>query len=440
MATETPAAEASNGLRFVLRAFRYRNYRLFFVGQGISFIGTWMHRIAMSWLVYRVTGSKTLLGTVIFASLFPAFLLAPFAGVLSDRLDRRKIIIVANTFAALQALSLALLTFFDVVTVWEIIVLSVLLGVAAGFDIPVRQSFVVEIVEKRGDLANAIALNSSLFNIARVIGPALAGVVVAAAGEATCFLINALSYLAAIGALLAMRTSLRKAKKTAMPVFRGLKEGFSYAFNSKIIRPLLLFLAMLSLFGMPYFALMPVFAKDVLHGGSRTYGFLIGASGIGSLFGAAFLASRRNSLGLVKLISIAGIIFGLGMIAFAFSQFYRLSMLIVPFCGFGLLVAMASSNTVMQSVVDEDKRGRVMSLYTMSFMGMASFGSLFAGIAAERIGAPATVTICGSACVLGSLFFTSRLSLLTRLVRPILEKDGSVPETQTETDRSASSL
>lgn len=301
-----------------------------------------------------------------------------------------------------------------------------------GFDIPVRQSFVIEIVERREDLGNAIALNSSLFNMARVVGPGLAGLFVAVAGEGTCFLINALSYLAAIAALLAMTMRRERTKKSAVSVLQGLKEGFLYVFNSRIIRPLLLFLGMLSLFVMPYFTLMPVFAKDILRGSSRTYGFLMAASGIGSIAGAAFLASRRDSHGLVRWIFIAGILYGAASIAFAFSELYWISMLIVPFCGFGLIVAMASCNTVVQTVVDEDKRGRVMSFYSMSFMGMAPIGGLIAGIVAEKIGAPLTVIISGSAAVIGSLFFARRLSIINKLVQPILMEHDTIPESPPE--------
>ena len=324
------------------------------------------------------------------------------------------------------------------ITVSQIIVLSVFLGIAGGFDIPVRHSFVVEMVKGRKDFGNAIALNSSLFNIARVIGPALAGKLISVAGEGVCFLVNSVSYLAAIFALLAIRINPQRAKKATVTILKDFRQGFSYAFNSTIIRTLLLFLALLSILGMPYFVLMPVFVKDIYGGDAQIYGYLTGAAGIGSLFGAAFLASRRNTLNLVKWISAAGVVFGLGLVSFAFSKSYWLSMLIVPFCGFGLIVAMASSNTVVQTVVEEDKRGRVMSLYTMAFMGMAPLGSLFAGILAERIGAPKTLMICGGACIVGSLFFAGRLSLLIKLVRPFHEKHGIVskppPEIEAGTD------
>ena len=416
------------GLKIIFRSLQYRNYRLFFGGQGISLIGTWIQRIAMPWLVYRLTGSVFLLGVVGFASQIPAFLLAPFAGVLTDRWNRYYILIATQILAMIQALALAFLFFIGAVEVWHIILLSIFLGFVNAFDMPARQSFVVEMVEKREDLGNAIALNSSMVNSARLLGPSIAGVLIAATGEGICFLINGLSYLFVIVSLLMMKVTLRKVKTQDTQVLKGLKEGFSYAFGFAPIRSIILLLGLVSLMGMPYAVLMPVFAKEILHGGSHTFGFLMGASGIGALIGALYLASRRSVLGLGKIIPLSAAIFGFGLIAFSLSRFFLLSLALMLLTGLGMIMQMASSNTILQTIVDDDKRGRVMSFYTMAFIGTAPFGSLLAGGLASSIGAPNTLIIGGVSSVLGAILFASKLSDLKKMVRPIYVRLGIISE------------
>jgi MFS family permease len=295
-----------------------------------------------------------------------------------------------------------------------------------AFDMPVRQSFLVEMIENREDLGNAIALNSSIVNSARLLGPSLAGILIAYTGEGVCFLLNAISYLAVIASLLAMKIVTRSEQTRKSDILHGVKEGFSYAYGFLPIRSVLLLISLVSLLGMPLTVLMPVFARDVLHGDSHTLGFLMGASGLGSLVGAAYLASRRNILGLEKWTALASGIFGGGLIVFSLSRNFFFSLLMMFTTGFGMLVQMASGNTLLQAVVDEDKRGRVMSLYTMAFRGMVPFGSLLGGSLANRIGAPDTVLIGGATCILGALVFARRLPLVTRMIRSAYEKKGVV--------------
>jgi MFS family permease len=428
MEAEQGKSKTATGLTSIIRALRHRNFRLFFGGQGISLIGTWMQRIALSWLVYRLTNSPFLLGFVGFAGQIPTFLLAPFAGVLADRWNRQRIIILTQTVAMIQALVLSLLVLTETVMIWHIILLSVLLGIINAFDMPTRQSFIVEMVEEKEDLANAIALNSSMVNSARLLGPSIAGILVAAVGEGICFLLNGISYLAVIGALLAMKIKPKNLKPQSSRVWYGLKEGFTYASAFAPIRAILLLLGLVSLMGMPYIVLMPVFAKDVLHGGPHVLGFLMGASGVGALVGAFYLASRRTVLGLGRMIALAASTFGLGLIAFSLSRVLWLSLSLMLMTGFGQMVQMASSNTVLQTIVDDDKRGRIMSFYTMAFMGMAPFGSLFAGSLASSIGAPSTLFIGGITCLMGSAFFAHRLPALRKMVRPIYVRMGIIPE------------
>jgi MFS family permease len=416
------------GLQLIFRALHHQNYRLFFGGQGISLIGTWMQQIAMSWLVYRMTQSAFLLGVVGFLGQIPAFLLSPFAGVLIDRWNRHRILVGTQSLAMMQAFILALLTLTGTIAIWHIIMLALFLGFVNAFDMPTRQAFVVEMVETGGDLGNAIALNSFLFNGARLLGPSIGGILISLLGEGICFLLNGISFIAVIAALLAMKMTKREMRSKSSNVLKGVKEGFSYAFGFPPIRSLLLLLGLVSLLGMPYIVLMPVFAKNILHGGPHTLGFLLGASGVGALVGAIYLASRKSVLGLGRLITIALNIFGIGLIAFSLSRTLSLSLLLLVFTGFGMMVQMASSNTVLQTIVEEDKRGRVMSLYTMAFMGMVPFGSLLAGSLASKIGAPGTIMISGVACILGSILFARKLPLLRGLVRPIYMRKGIIRE------------
>ena len=412
----------------IFRALRSRNYRLFFGGQSVSLIGTWMQQIAVSWLVYRMTNSAFMLGVVGFAGQIPTSLLAPVAGVCADRLNRHRILIVTQTLAMIQALMLALLVLTRTVTVWQIITLSVFLGLVNAFDMPVRQAFIVDMIERREDLGNAIALNSTIFNGARLLGPSIAGLLIASLGEGLCFLLNGISYVAVIGALSAMRMAPRTRAVRRTDMVQELREAFSYAFGFAPIRSILLLLGLVSLIGMPYTTLMPVFAKDVFHGGAHTLGFLVGASGIGALVGTMYLASRASVRGLGRLIAISASIFGVGLIAFSLSRVLWFSLLLMLLTGFGMVVHFASGNTVLQTIVDDDKRGRVMSLFTMAVMGAAPFGSLLAGALASQIGAPATLLLCGICCVSGSLLFTRVLPSLREMVRPIYVRKGIIPE------------
>jgi MFS family permease len=407
-----PAGERPGGLRNVFRALRYRNYRLFFVGQGISLIGTWMQTIAMSWLVYRITGSAFLLGVVGFSSQFPIFVFAPFAGVFVDRHNRHRILVLTQSLAMLQAFVLAALVLTHSITVWEIILLSTFLGMVNSVDMPTRQTFVLEMVEKKEDLGNAIALNSSLFNAARLIGPSIGGVLIAAVGEGMCFLINGLSFLSVIFCLLAMHITPRKMKISKTHIFAELKQGFSYALGFAPIRYLLLLVAIVSLVGMPYTVLMPIFAGQILGGGAHTLGFLLAAAGTGALIGTIYLASRRSVKGLGRIVLAGAGIFGSGLILFSLSRSLSLSLFLMMITGFGMIVQLASSNTILQTVADDDKRGRVMSFYAMSFAGIAPFGSLLAGALASHIGAPYTLMFGGIFCIIAAIFSFTRFRSL----------------------------
>jgi MFS family permease len=411
------------------RTLRYRNFRLFFIGNGISLVGTWMQQIATSWLVYRLTGSSLLLGLVAFAGLFPGFILTPVAGVLSDKWNKHHILVITQILSMLQALALALLAFTGLVTVGHIIFLSVLLGLVSAFDITTRQSFVIELIEKREDLGNAIALNSALFNGARLVGPSLAGIMIALTGEGLCFLINALSYLAAIATLLLIKIKPVKKENGSADIVQGFKDGFRYAFGFLPMRAVLLLLALVSFVGMPYTVLMPVFAKDILQGGPHTFGFLTAASGGGALIGAFFLASRRTILGMGKLIPAAAGLFGLCLVFFSLSKSLWLSLLLLLFTGFGMMVQLALSNTIIQTIVEDDMRGRVMSFFSMAFMGTAPLGSLFAGGSADLIGAPRTLILCGLFCILGALIYARKIPMLRAMVHPIYVKKGIISST-----------
>ncbi|MBP1737726.1 MAG: arabinose efflux permease family protein [Deltaproteobacteria bacterium] len=408
----------------IFRALAHRNYRLFFSGQSISLVGTWMQQIAVSWLVFDLTHSAFLLGIVNFASRIPTFLLASFAGVLVDRWNRHRILVVTQILSMIQALVLAYLVLSGRIVVWQIICLSLILGLINALDIPSRQAFVIDMVETKEDLGNAIALNSSMVNGARLIGPSIAGLLIATLGEGVCFLLNGLSFMPVIASLLAMKIRPDVSARKNTRVLQELKEGVRYAFGFPPIRSVLLLLALVSFMGMPYTVLMPIFAEQILHGGPQALGFLMGATGVGALAGAMFLASRKNVLGLGRIIVFASSVFGLGLIAFSLSRVFWLSMVLMPITGFGMMVQMTSSNTILQTIVEEDKRGRIMSFYTMAFMGMVPFGSLFAGSVAHTIGAPATVAIGGIACIVGSIAFARKLPSIRKMVRPIYIEKG----------------
>jgi MFS family permease len=416
------------GFKLALRALRHRNYRLFFIGQGVSLIGTWMQSIATGWLMFRMTHSEFMLGLLAFSGQIPTFLLSPFAGVLGDRLDRRRILIVVQVVAMIQAFILTGFTLAGIIQVWQIIILAFFLGIANAFEMPSRQAFVVEMVDDKSDLGNAIALNSGMFNGSRLIGPAIAGIVVAIAGEGVCFALNGISYLAAIIAYVLMKIPARKTVRPKARLFTELKEGLQYSFGFRPIRDLIATVAFMSLVAMSFPVLLPIFASRILHGGSYTYGFLVASTGAGALAGVAFLALRKNVLGLGRIISTALIVFGLGLVAFSFSKSAILSICILVPVGFGMIATMASCNTMVQTIVEEDKRGRVMSFYVMAFMGAAPLGSLLAGSVSSAIGAPYTVCIGGILCVLGGIVFFFRLPALRRIIRPIYRKMGIIPE------------
>ncbi|MBN2426788.1 MAG: MFS transporter [Deltaproteobacteria bacterium] len=417
-----------NALKSIVRALHHPNYRLFFCGQSISLIGTWMQRVALGWLIYRLTDSALLLGVVGFASQFPTFLVAPFAGVLADRWNRHRILLYTQALAMVQALILSALVLSDAVRVWHVVALSIILGLINAFDMPTRQSFMVEMIEDRNDLGNAIALNSSMVNGARLFGPTLAGILIAVTGEGICFLLNGLSYLAVILSLLAMKITLKPPQAKRSRVFQQLLEGFRYAADFQPIRAILLMLSLISLVGMPYIVLMPVFARDILHGGPDAFGYLMGCSGVGALAGALYLASRKSVVGLGKMIPISAAIFGLGLGVFSFSQSFVLSLLLMTLTGFGQMILLATGNTLLQTIVEDDKRGRVMSFFTMSIFGMTPIGSLLAGALAGKIGAPLTVFIGGMACLGGAAFFARGLPSLRKNIRPIYVRQGILPE------------
>ena len=428
MISEKNKRNQSTGLKTIFRSLQYRNYRLFFSGQSISLIGTWIQRIAMPWLVYRLSDSSFLLGVVGFAGQIPTFLLAPFAGVLSDRWNRYHILIVTQILSMVQALILASLFFSGAIRVSHIVILSILLGCINAFDVPSRQAFVIEMVENSEDLSNAIALHSSMVNGARLLGPSIAGILIASTNEGMCFLLNSISYLFVVASLILMRVKPRKRENKNSNVLIALKEGFSYTFNFEPIKLIILLLALISLMGMPYAVLMPVIAKEILHGDSFTFGFLMGASGVGALMGGIYLASRRNVLGLEKIIPLSASVFGLGLITFSLSRVFLLSSILMVVTGLGMMLQMASSNTIIQTVVDDDKRGRVMSIYAMAFLGTAPFGSFLAGSMASVLGAPNTLIIGGIFCVLGAIIFARKLPELSKLVRPIYVRLGIIPE------------
>jgi len=414
--------------RLIVRALRHRNYRLFFSGQGISLVGTWMTRVATSWLVYRLTGSAFLLGLVSFASQIPILFLGPFAGVWVDRLNRHRVLIITQILSMLESFALAGLALTKIITVNEVIVLNLFQGAINAFDMPARQAFVIEMVEQQEDLGNAIALNSSLVNAARLIGPSVAGVLIALVGEGYCFLLDGFSYMAVIASLFAMVITVQPREHEHPSVLSELSEGWSYVRGFRPIWWILLLLALISLVGMPYTALMPIFAGRILHGGAHTLGFLMAAVGIGALFGAVRLAARRTVRGLGRVIPMTAAGFGASLIAFSASRMQWLSLLLLVVTGFCFMQQMASSNTILQTIVEDKKRGRVMSFYSMAIQGVAPFGSLIAGATASRIGAPATLMIGGAICVCGAALFAMKLPALRTLIRPIYIQKGVIPE------------
>ena len=414
------------------RAFESRNYRLFFGGQSVSLVGTWITRIATSWLVYRLTGSLFLLGVVGFCGQIPTLILGPFTGVLVDRMDRHKILVITQILSMLQSFALAALVFTGLITVTEILVLQAFQGIINSFDTPARQAFVVEMVEDRAHLANAIALNSSMVNASRIIGPSIGGLVIAAVGEGWCFFADGVSYIAVIGSLLAMRVAARKMNPRTTSLATEFRDGFRYVSRFLPVRTALLLLALISFLGMPYTVLMPAIATNLLHGGAHTLGFLMTASGVGALSGALYLASRKSIVGLGKVIIFSSATFGAGLAAFSFSRTLWLSLLILTFIGAGMMVTMASANTIVQTIVKEELRGRVMAFYTMAFLGTAPLGSITAGAIAERIGATHTILLGGIGCIAASVWFATRLPLIREIVRPIYIERGILAAAEIE--------
>jgi MFS family permease len=400
---ETARGEPPSRVPAIFRALRYRNYRLFFSGQLISLIGTWMQSVAQAWLVYRLTGSSLLLGLVGFAGQIPVFLLASIGGMVADRKSRYRIIIATQTSAMLLAFVLSALTLLGHIKVWEIMVLASLLGLVNAFDIPARQAFVIEMVGPQ-DLINAIALNSAIFNGARILGPAVAGITVAAIGEGWCFFANGVSYIAVIVGLLLMTVTPR-ARGRGRSGLHSLVEGFHWVARTGPIRALLLLLGLVSLTGMPYMVLMPIFADRILHSGARGLGLLMGASGVGALIGTLALAARHGVSGLGRWVMLAAMGFGTSLVLFSMSHTFWLSMLLVMPAGFSMILQMASSNTLIQTMVPDELRGRVMAVYSMMFMGMAPFGALLSGAIAQHVGAPLTVRLGGAICVAGGAVF-----------------------------------
>ena len=437
--TDDAAPSRSPDLSHAWRALRHRNFRLFFGGQTISLIGTWMTRVATSWLVYRLTKSSLLLGTVGFAGQIPTFLLAPLAGVIVDRIDRRKVLVWTQTLAMAQSLALAWLTLSHRINIAEVLVLSATQGIINAFDMPARQSFMIRMIEDRADLSNAIAINSSMVNTARLVGPSLAGLLIAATNEGWCFLVDGVSYIAVIASLLMMRIQHEQLEHAGTTMVEQLRQGWDYVVLSLPIRSILLLFALISLMGWPFMVLMPIFAALVLHGGPHTLGFLMGAVGVGSLVSALSLVLRRSVRGLLKVIPIGAALFGAGLVAFGLSRSLWLSIPMMFVTGFGMMQGVTTSNTILQTLVDEKMRGRVMSYYTMAFVGMAPFGSLLAGALAHAIGAPRTVIISGVACILGSVWFWSRMSAIRTDMRPIYQQLGIVPRTEVAIEEAAES-
>src|ERR1700691_3887174 len=410
------------------RALRHRNFKLFFFGQSISVIGTWMTRLATGWLVYRLTHSALLLGMVSFAGQIVSFALGPFAGVWVDRLNRRKLLVGTQAAAAVQSLALAALALTHVITLWEIIALTALQGVINAFDMPGRQSFLVQMVEGGNDLSNAIAINSSMANGARLIGPAIAGLLIGAFGEGWCFLIDGISYFAVIASLLLMRIKPSNMRRNSTSMLEQMREGWDYVRTFRPIRAILLLLGFLSLMGYSYSVLLPVFAGQVLHGGAYTLGWLTAASGIGALASGLSLAVRKSVVGLTRMLQIASAMLGGALMLFGLSHTLWLSLALMVLVGFGMMQGAAASNTIIQSLVPEDKRARAMSYYTMAFFGAAPFGSLLAGTLAHRIGAPHTVIVTGACCLAGSLWVPLvELPKVGAIMRPIYQDMGLLP-------------
>ncbi len=422
----------SQRLKLMFRSLKYKNFRLFVEGQSLSLIGTWLQMVALTWLVYKMTNSAMILGIVGFSGQIPVFLIGPFAGVLADRWNRHKLLLVTQSLALVQALILTILVFLGIIQIWHIIILSIFLGIINALDMPIRQSFVFDMIEDhKEDVGNAIALNSSMVNLARLGGPTIAGIIIATLGEGWCFLLNSISFVAVIISLLRMDIKPKIASTKEFRIIEELKEGFNYSFKFQPIRVLIFLLAIVSLVSSSLTLLAPIFAKEYLQGGASIYGFLIGAYGAGALFGAIYLLNKKNILGLGKIIVFAVASFGLGIILFGFSRIVYISVPIMLFSGTGMMLHIASTNTLLQTIAEENKRGRVMSFYGMAFRGMSPFGSLIAGSLGSFIGAPTTLILSGSVCLIGALIFKMKLPELRKQIKPIYQNLGILPQIAT---------
>jgi len=414
-------------LKDIFSSLHSRNYRLYFTGQGISMIGTWMQNIALSWLVYRLTGSVFLLGLVGFTNQIPTFILSPFTGVLTDRYNRLRIMILAQIAFMIQAFVMAGLVLFNMIEVWHIVVLSILAGVISAIDAPARQSLVVDLIDRKEDLGNAIALNSAIFNGARLVGPAIAGITIAAVGEGICFLFNAISFVAVIIALMMIRIPYKKPVVIADKFIKSMKDGINYTFKSMPIRTMILLLAILSLAGFPFIVLLPAYAKEVLGGGAGTLGFLMSALGGGALTGAIYMAARKSVLGLGKIISINTFLLGITIVLSSFSTNTTFSLFVLFAGGLSMILTLAGVNTLLQTIAEEEMRGRVMSFYAMALMGTHPIGSLIAGSIASGIGIPHTLLIGGIITVCAGIWFEVRRKSMRKYIRPIYISKGILP-------------
>lgn len=412
-----------SSLKHTFRTLKYRNYRLYFTGQGISLIGTWIQQVALSWLVYKLTYSPLLLGIVGFVGQFPLFILSPFAGVISDNFNKRKLLVLTQILSMIQAFLLAFLVLGHYINIYLVIFLNFFLSCVNALDTPARQSFVIDLVEDKADLSNAIALNSSLFNSSRLIGPSIAGMLISLFGEGMCFLINAVSYLAVIYSLLSLKIKSYVPKKSDKKITEDIKEGFKYAYNFRPILLVLSLLAFVSLIGMPFVVLVPVFVDKILHSGAHTMGFLMGTSGLGALIGAFLLASRKKGFQVQKVIHLGTYVFAAGLITFALSNNIAVSLLGIFLVGLGMVTQMASCNTLIQTIVENSKRGRIMSLYSMAFLGSGPIGSLVIGIVAGKLGVQTTVVISGVLCIIFGFLFQIKMKKydLSEYFKPNLE-------------------
>jgi MFS family permease len=432
--------EITSGLWSMVRAFRHRNFRLYFGGQSVSLIGTWVQQIALGWTIYELTHSSLLLGVVSFAGQLPLFVVTPFAGVLVDRWNRHRTLILTQTLSMLQAFALALVVSMHMLNVWNLVGLNLFAGIILAIDLTARQAFIVDMVGSGHDLPNAVALNAFVINGGRMLGPAIAGLLLTIVTPAICFFLNAISYVPVIAALFAMRVKKHVRLAEQGRAVDDLIEGVRHSLGFPPIRAVLLLVALVSLLGMPYAVLMPIFAAEVLHGGAHTLGLLMTAPGIGALLGTIYLASRKTIRGAGIRVVAGAITFGAGLIALGVVHSLPLALIALGFVGLGMIVQLATSNTVLQTIVDDDKRGRVMSLYTMAVMGMTPFGSILGGALAHVIDVPTTFLIGGAICVAGAILFATKIRVLRPMVLPIYARKGIIPEIATGLQNASSLL